>query len=141
MKKILTLLLFMISSFTYATCTPPNGTYTGSFSGYYIDTKTGKYTTYGSSVITMIFTSTGSGTAIETGKSYKSKGRYSSNWTFDGIGTANHIFSMITCQGQFTNNNGNTYVYVTSNSGANLSGTYYGNDGYVLLSTLVMVKV
>jgi hypothetical protein len=141
MKKILTLLLFMVSSFTYATCTPPNGTYTGSFSGYYIDTKTGKYTEYASSVITMIFTSTGSGTAIETGKAYKTKGRYNSNYSIDAIGTTKHMFNTTTCQGQFTDSFNRTYVYVTSNSGAKLSGTYYGDDRYILLSTLVMEKV
>ena len=59
MKKILIMLLWMVSSFSYATCTPPNGTYTGSFNGYYIDTKTGKYTEYASSVITMIFSTNG----------------------------------------------------------------------------------
>jgi hypothetical protein len=141
MKKILIMLLWMVSSFSYATCTPPNGTYTGTESGYYIDTKTGKYTEFASAVITMIFSTNGSGTVIETGKSFKSKGRYNSNWTFDGIGTANHTFNMITCQGQLTNNYGGTYVYVTSNSGAKLSGTYYGDDRYILLSTLVMEKV
>jgi hypothetical protein len=145
MKKILCLtLVFLIGTGTVnAGCTKPSGSYSATFAGSWIDTNTGSVIAITSTTSTVTFASNGSATGLEVGKRVGlfGTGQYSNSFTVPAIAsTGNHTFDTLSCRGYFTTNNGNKYVYVMSNSGANLSGTYYTNDNYLFASNVLFVK-
>jgi hypothetical protein len=141
MKIITIFVLLMVSSISQATCAKPNGNYVGTVNGQFLNSNNGVVTNFFSAVMRATFTVTGAATVVETGKSYSANGRYTSTTTIPAIGTTKHVFNTTTCSGSFVNNAGYSYVYVVSNSGAKISGTYYGNDNTILMNSLVMEKI
>ena len=141
MKIITIFLLLMVSGISQATCAKPNGNYVGTVNGEFLNSNNGVVTNFFSAVMRASFTATGAATIVEIGKSYAANGRYTTTTTIPAIGTTKHVFNTTTCSGSFVNNLGYSYVYVVSNSGAKITGTYYGNDNTILMNDLVMEKI
>jgi len=126
-----------------AACTKPSGSYSSTFAGNWINTNTGNIVAVTSTTSTITFATNGSATGLEVGKRVGvfGVGRYSSSFSIPAIApTGDHTFDTTSCRGYFTTNNGNRYVYVMSNSGANLSGTYYSDNEYLFQSNVLFVK-
>ena len=146
MKKILcfTIIFLFATGTANAACTKPSGKYAANSYGQYIDTNNGNYVAIVSTTTTATFASNGSATAVEVGKraGLFGTGIYTSTWTVPAIATSgNHIFDTVTCRGYFTNSLGMTFVYISTNSGAKLSGTYYGNDNYLFMNSVVFERL
>jgi len=127
-----------------AACTKPSGSYASTFAGNWVDTNSSSIVAVTSTTSTITFATNGSATGLEVGKRVGifGVGQYSSSFTIPAIAsTGNHTFDTTSCRGYFTTNNGRRYVYVMSNSGAKLSGTYYTNDNYLLLSNVLFEKI
>lgn len=122
-----------------AVCTQPNGTYSGAFNGAYYDAY-GNLVNAASSVITLVFNSSGGGTETEVGKQLYS-GVYLFQVSFPAIGTPSHSFDRAACRGVVTFQNGRRYVYVVTDSGSRIQGTYFGDDKLLLVSTFTLSKV
>lgn len=139
-------LLVTISNISLAKCVQPNGNYTGTFYGQFVNSDNGVVTNFASAVLTASFTKTGEGTVVEIGKSHSANGTYTTTWTIPAIDGTSHYFDKTTCSGNFESSTGAVYVYVVSNSGAKISGTYYGSlvdihDKTILMNILTMEKI
>jgi hypothetical protein len=127
-----------------AACVKPSGSYASTFAGNWVDTNSGNVVAVTSTTSTITFASNGSATGLEVGKRVGvfGVGQYSSSFTIPAIAsTGNHTFDTRSCRGFFTTGNGRTYVYVMTNNGAKLSGTYYTNDNYLLQSNVLFEKL
>ena len=127
-----------------AACTKPLGSYASTFAGNWVDTNSGNIVAVTSTTSTVTFASNGSATGLEVGKRVGifGVGQYSATFTIPAIAsTGNHTFDTTSCREYFTTNNGKRYVYIMSNSGANLSGTYYTNDNYLFQSNVLFEKL
>ena len=146
MKKLCFIIISLVITISTANaaCSKPLGSYAATLSGQWWDTSgSGALINLGASTMTATFASNGSGSVTEIGKRWGilGTGRFTSSWTIPAIGTSNHTFDTTTCRGYFTNSAGKTFVYISTGSGAKLSGTYYGNDSLLLVSNFVFEKI
>lgn len=139
MKKFFISLALLAFSGTsaIATCTQPSGTFAGTGSGALY--RSGKIYSLISDSLVVTIAADGSGTIDEVGKN--TSGRFTSTSTMPAIGTTNHSFNSTTCRGIFTSSIGNTFVYNVTGSGTKITFTYFGNDTYLALYSLVREKV
>jgi hypothetical protein len=132
-------LLLGLSAPTWATCTKPSGTYAGIFSGATYNSS-GAMSALFATEMTVTVSANGSGTETETGKRNIGAGgaQYTSSTTFTA---AQNVFNTTTCQGIVTLANGRSFIYASTNSGAEIRVTDYTNDGTVLVGVALLQKI
>jgi hypothetical protein len=127
------------NSAAWATCTKPSGTYAGIFSGAVYNTA-GGIASLLATEMTVTVSATGSGTETETGKQITSTtaGQYTSSTSFTA---AQNVFNTTTCQGIVTLANGKSFIYASTNSGAEIRITDYTNNTSILVGVALLQKI
>ena len=138
----ITLVLLSLSDVS-AKCTRPKGLYSGNITGTWYDTDTRTEIRRVSLILTVKFAPDGSAYVNEMGKRWgvNGTGIWTGAWTVPAIGSSGHSFNITSCQGKITASNGLEWVYVATNSGATLTGVYFGDDSTFFSSNLLLNKI
>ncbi len=133
-------LLLSLATPALATCTKPSGTYAGIFSGA-VYNASGVLTMILATEMTVTVSSTGAGTETETGKRINATSAGSQYTSSTSFTAAQNVFNTTTCQGIVTTADGRSFIYASTNSGAEIRVTDYTNNGTVLVGVALMQKI